>query len=76
MDEDDSNSDEDVELSTPEFVKEAAQAGFSLDQLHKAEQALDSGKVTTSEDLRLPKLILSKMVQRKAHWSAMAGAST
>jgi hypothetical protein len=63
---DQENSDEEEpEPSTPEFIKEAAQAGFSMDQLIRAEQSLNSGKTSTSEDLRLPKAILSTMVQRK-----------
>jgi hypothetical protein len=63
---DQENSDEEEpEPSTPEFIKEAAQAGFSLDQLIRAEQSLNSGKTSTSEDLRLPKAILSTLVQRK-----------
>ena len=63
-DQDQSDEDE-TRPSTPEFIEEAAHAGFSLDQLIRAEQSLNSGKTPTSEDLCLSKAIIHTMVQRK-----------
>jgi hypothetical protein len=39
----DSDVSVDDDLSTPEFINRAASAGFTLDQLYKAEKVLDSG---------------------------------
>lgn len=47
-----------------EFINEAMQAGFTIDHLARAEIALGSGMVSSSQR-RLPKLILNKMVERK-----------
>jgi hypothetical protein len=63
----DSDSEED-DLATPsttEFIRDAIDAGFTIDLLSRAEHALDSGKNLTSSDLRLPKTINSTMVQKK-----------
>ena len=51
------------EPSTPVFVREALEAGFTIDQLSRAEKALDSGM--HSGDVRLAYSIVSTMVQRK-----------
>lgn len=40
-------------------------AGFTFEQLSRVEQALDSGTNLSPNDLRLPKYIVSAMVQRK-----------
>jgi hypothetical protein len=40
-------------------------AGFMIDQLSRAKEALVSGKTPSSDDLHLPKSIISLMVQRK-----------
>ena len=58
---DDGNSSS--EPSTPVFVREALEAGFTIDQLSRAEKALDSGM--HSGDARLAYSIVSTMVQRK-----------
>ena len=70
--EDDSEESEDEgpeemqsEPSTPEFIKDVLDAGFTLEQLFRAEQALASGNVLSSDDRHLSKSIISKMVQRK-----------
>jgi len=51
--------------STPVFINEALQAGFTLEQLSRAEQALDSGKKPSTGDLLLTKSIVSVLVQKK-----------
>ena len=66
--ESDSEEDEQaspVTPSTPEFINEALHAGFTLDQLSRAEQALDSGKKISPGGLQLSKSIVSTLVQRK-----------
>jgi len=56
---------DDDEPSTPEFINEAEEAGFSFDQLLRAERALHSGNEPRSTDIRLSKHIVSTLVQRK-----------
>lgn len=51
--------------STLEFIKDAMDAGFTIKQLSRAEQALGSGNVLSSGDCHLSKTIISKMIQRK-----------
>jgi hypothetical protein len=65
--EDDSDDEDLVEdsPSTPEFIREALDAGFSVDQLARAEKALASGNDASSEDRLLPRSIVTKLVQRK-----------
>lgn len=50
--------------STPVFINEALDAGFTIEQLAMAEQALDSGISSSPTALRLPKVIVSEMVRR------------
>jgi hypothetical protein len=61
----DSEEDDPMTPSTTEFIKDAVDTGFTLDLLSRAEHSLDSGKNPTSSDLRLPKTIISTMVQKK-----------
>lgn len=57
---------EDEDPSTPDFIDQATRAGFTLDQLCKAEKALESGNSNPcSSDVRLAKSIVSKLVQNK-----------
>lgn len=51
--------------STPEFIVEALDAGFTVDQLARAEKALASSNVPSSGDRLLPNSIVAKMVERK-----------
>ena len=55
----------DDEPSTPEFIKEALEAGFTLELLSRAENAFNSGSTPSSSDLKLANSIVSKMVERK-----------
>jgi hypothetical protein len=62
---DDSDDDADQEeSSTPEFISDAMDAGFTLEQLSKAKRALNSGNTPCSDDVNLSKKIVSKLVQR------------
>jgi hypothetical protein len=67
-DSDDLEKDEaDPGLATPStttFINDALDAGFTIEQLAMAEQALDSGK-SFSPTAQLPKAIVSEMVRRK-----------
>jgi hypothetical protein len=49
----------------PEFISDAMDAGFTLEQLSKAERALNLGNTPCSDDVNLSKKIVSKDVQRK-----------
>jgi hypothetical protein len=62
-----SSDDQDVEdePSTPEFVKEAVEAGFTVKELSRAERALESGTVSSPGYIKLAKSIVAKLVQRK-----------
>jgi hypothetical protein len=51
--------------SMPQFINQAIDAGFTLDELSIAERALDSGITPNSSDIRLSKSIVLKLVQRK-----------
>lgn len=51
--------------STPVFINEALDAGFTIEQLAMAEHALDSGISSSPNALRLPKVIVSELVRRK-----------
>ena len=51
--------------STPEFVKDALEAGFTVDQLARAERALASGNIPSSSDRRLSRSVISSLVHRK-----------
>jgi len=51
--------------STLEFVKEALDAGFTIDQLATAEQVLDTGKASLPRDLLLPRAIVESLIKRK-----------
>lgn len=51
--------------STPEFVKEAWDAGFTIDQLATVEQVLDIGKASLPRDLLLPRAIVESLIKRK-----------
>jgi hypothetical protein len=51
--------------STPEFVKDAMDAGFTIGQLIKAKQVLSSGKSSTTDNVHLPSTIISTMVKKK-----------
>ena len=48
---DESDQDDGPDPSTPEFIQEAVDAGFTCDQLAKAEHVLHSGKTPSSDDL-------------------------
>ena len=62
----DSEVSEDEEPSTPDFIAQAKDAGFSIDQLVKAEKAIDSGNVNPcSSDVRLANSIDSELVRQK-----------
>lgn len=65
--EDDSDNEVLVEQSpsTSEFIMEALDAAFTMDQLARAEKALASGNASSSGDRLLPNSIVAKMVQRK-----------
>lgn len=64
-DSEESNDDVTLSPSTPEFVKDALDAGFTLDQLVRAERALASGNSPSSSEKILPKLITSTMAKKK-----------
>lgn len=69
--EDDSDDDE---LSTSDFINRAAYEGFSLDQLLRAQKALDSGsKSSCSSGVLLAKSIVSKLVHRKVNGAPWKG---
>jgi len=51
--------------STPEFVKDALEADFTVDQLARAERALASGNIPSSSDCRLSRSVISSLVHRK-----------
>lgn len=52
--------------STPEFVNEAVEAGFTVDQLLRAERALSSGNNSPiAKDILLSKEIVKKLVSQK-----------
>jgi hypothetical protein len=65
----DDSDEEDLEItqspSTPEFIGEALDAGFTIDQLARAEKALVSGNSSSSSDRHLPSSVVTKLVQRK-----------
>lgn len=62
----DSEDEEPASPSTPDFVSRAMEAGFTADQLLRAEHALSSGnKSPQSEDVFLSKLILDKLISKK-----------
>lgn len=54
-----------VTPATSEFIKDALDAGFTLDQLSRTERVLDSGKSPLSGDLHLPKSIITTLAQKK-----------
>ena len=56
---------DDDEPSTPEFIKEALEAGFTLELLSRAENAFNLVSTPSSSDLKLANSIVSKMVERK-----------
>lgn len=70
---DESEDEEPQSPTTPEFLKDAVEAGFTVEQLLRAERALASGnKSPDSTDLLLSKEIVSTLVSRKKHivpWS-------
>ena len=70
---DESDQDDRSDPSTPEFIQEAVDAGFTCDQLAKAEHVLHSGKTPSSDDLRLPKTIIAGMLHRKFVGEAWQG---
>jgi len=51
--------------SIPEFVKDALEAGFTVDQLARAERALASGNIPSSSDRRLSRSVISSLVHKK-----------
>jgi hypothetical protein len=53
------------EPSTPQFISQALDAGFTIDELSRAEKALDSGTTPIPSDVKLSKSIVSNLVQRK-----------
>jgi hypothetical protein len=57
----------------PEFLKEALDAGFTVDRLARAEEALISGKESSSEDHRFSMAVVSKLVRRKLETSPWQG---
>jgi len=69
---DESDQDDGPDPSTPEFIQEAVDAGFTCDQLAKAEHVLHSDKTPSSDDLRLPKTIIVGMLHRKFVGGSMA----
>lgn len=58
------DSEDDDDLSTPEFTQRAQDAGFSVDKLLRADRALASGNDPCSADIKLTCSILFKMVSR------------
>ena len=66
----------DDEPSTPEFIKEALEAGFTLELLSRAENAFNSGSTPSSSDLKLANSIVSKMVERKTDGRPWQGPLT
>jgi len=58
-----SADDGNIEISTPELVEEAIAAGYTVEDLFRAEEALGSGK--TSADRCSPLKLVSDLVQRK-----------
>jgi len=64
------------EPSTPEFIKEALEAGFTLELLSRAENTFNSGSTPSSSDLKLANSIVSKMVVRKTDGRPWQGPLT
>jgi hypothetical protein len=64
--EDSDDPDDDVTSpTTPEFIKEALDAGFTVEQLARAECALESGNSISSSEKFLPNLIVNTMARKK-----------
>jgi len=59
--------------STPTFINEALAAGFTVEQLARAEQAQDSGKSSSPTAHQLPNVIVSELVRRTIAMSPWKG---